>query len=318
MRGSGWRVRACVVIGAGLAALGACSPAVTSEQESASESPPVAASSAEPAVAVAPSETPTPDTPVVGGLEAITEYVSDADWSFANAGWFAPIPIEIRDGRAEPDVETVYYLDEGVEVDMDGDGLLDAVIPIVEERAFTMQTLWYVWLAREGPDGETVAEQVIYPVAKDVHCGDRVNSVTALDGAIRVDEVLWVTSDVDLSCADYGTGLLVKDVALREIEGELYPIQIAPVVAWGGVCPQTRVEGYYQGVGIVGIEVRAAPPASAPLAVEPEQRFWMGAPEYAELIDDGLAAMYVPFVTEMPREPGGVEHCGFQNSLIAG
>jgi len=259
----------------------------------------------------APVQTPVVEVaePVVPDLTAadIAAWAADAEWSFAPDGLGEPHPVQLTGGRATDDLARTYELGEAVEADVDGDGVVDAAIPITMIDGNAVHQLWYLWRGI-GVDAGAVAEQVVYPIARTTRCGDVTRSVTAVDDGLQVDVVLRMPHTDDArSCADGGTGELTRVIRLEQVDGAFYPVQTAPVAAWGGVCPPTE---WLDGVQEAGISGRAAPPASAPIVTDPARDVALFALREAPLLTPNGESFF-GFVQEYDENAAVRMHCAF-------
>lgn len=287
------------VAAAGLLALtgcGATSPAPPGDE-------PAATAPADPAEE-SPVEEPQPELTAAD----IAAWAAEAEWSFASFGLEAPVMVQLTGGTATDDAARTYELGEPVEADVDGDGVMDAALPITRIDGNAAQELWYVWRGI-GLDAEPVAEQVIYPVARTTRCGDVTHAVSAGgDGGLQIDLTLRMPhTDDDLPCSQPGTGELTRHVQLEEIDGRFYPVQTEPVAAWGGVCPPSQ---WLDGLEDVGISGRAAPPASAPIITDSDRKLGLFELADAPLVTaDG--AKFFGFIQDYASDATVKMHCAF-------
>ncbi|HYP73744.1 MAG TPA: hypothetical protein VEP72_06595 [Microbacterium sp.] len=218
--------------------------------------------------AIRPSVTATEDPPVESEapeltVDDIATAVADGEWSYALDGVQEPFLVTVVAGTATDEHGRQFTVGDAVAGDADGDGIIDAAIPIAMVDGNAFHELWYIWLGREPG---TAPEQVIYPIARSTRCGDVTRSVTAAGAGFTLDIVLRMPyTDDARSCADGGTGALTRTVSVTSVDGTYYPVQSAPIAAWGGVCPPTT---WLDGVEELGIAGRAAPPASAPVVID--------------------------------------------------
>lgn len=217
----------------------------------------------------AASETPaTPETPQAATLTGadIQEWIADAEWSFAPSGVGAPFTVAFEAGRASDDVMRTYEIGVGVAGDADADGITDLAVPVSQLDGNGFLELWYIWLGNDADaDDGSVARQVVYPIARTSRCGDVVHSVAPEDDGFTIDQTLWLPhTDQGPDCVSGGTGVQTRTVTVIEIDGEPFPIQTAPVEAWGGVCPRSE---WLDGIPDDTIVGRIAPPASAPQVI---------------------------------------------------
>lgn len=161
--------------------------------------------------------------------------LANTTWLYSWDGFAAPEKIVMIDGTAvvaDDGFPATYTLGEISYGDIDADGDEDAVGRINRAQDNGYKALWYAWLA-QGVD----AVQVKYPIAETGRCGTFVESVVFGDGAVTVTEYLRVPGQDDgIPCSDPGTGLKQRTVTIH-VEGiEAWPVQTAPVAAWGGLC----------------------------------------------------------------------------------
>ncbi|GAA3944217.1 hypothetical protein [Microbacterium soli] len=264
--------------------------------------------------AKAPTDAPadvaeTPEAPSLTGAD-IQAWIANAEWSFADRGLEEPITIVFEDGKASDDVMRVYEIGVGVESDADGDGVVDLAVPVTQLDGNGFQELWYVWLGKD-IDADAVAEQVWYPIARTVRCGDVVHSVEGTDGGFLIDQTLWMPhTDQGRDCAGGGTGTQTREIAIIDVDGVAYPVQTAPVPAWGGVCPRSE---WLDGIIDDTVDGRVAPPASAPQAIAPGDPVGLyELPPAPLLTADG--ARFFGFQGDLPGEAGEQQvlmHCAF-------
>lgn len=159
--------------------------------------------------------------------------VREGTWVFAPGGYGAPVTLDFHDGAAAKD-GIAYEMKEPVYADATGDGLEDALVPIESADGNGWQSLWYVFVARDG-----VAVQVTAPVARASRCGDEVRRVAADAAGFVIEQTLRMSPwDDAIPCSDPGTGVQRRVVAVHtDAAGLMWPIQREPLVAWGGLCP---------------------------------------------------------------------------------
>lgn len=259
--------------------------------------------------AVEVATSPTPTAVVVPELTVadVAAWAADAEWSFAPGGLDEPYSIALTGGSGTDDLMRPYELGDPVAADVDGDGVVDAAIPITMVDGNAVHELWYVWRGI-GVDSDPIAEQVIYPIARTTRCGDVTREVTAVEGGLQVDIVLRMPfTDDARSCADGGTGELTRVLRIEEIDGEFYPVQTAPVAAWGGVCPPSE---WLDGAEDIGISGRAAPPASAPVVTDPQRTVALFSVREAPLLTVGGQSFF-GFIQDDPGDVPVKMHCAF-------
>jgi len=254
--------------------------------------------------APAPDPDPTTDAGSELTLADIEAHVADAEWSFAPGGLELSYPVALSGGTATDDLGRSYDLGAGVGGDVNGDGIVDAAIPITEHDGNGMHQLWYIWLGTA--DGGAV--QVEYPVARTSRCGDFTQSVGAIDGAFEIDVALRMpVTDDAVPCSDPGTGILTRWVRVIDVGGAAYPMQIAPVEAWGGVCPPSP---WLDGIEETGIAGRVAPPTDAPVVTDPARSIGLFAlPDAPLLTSDG--ARFFGFIQDYDEADAVRMHCAF-------
>lgn len=261
----------------------------------------------------APSEAASTPEPTVAeavavDLAAIEAVARDADWSFAQQGLGPVETVAIADGAGIDDLGRSYEVGPGIEGDADGDGTADAVIPITQLDGNAIVELWYIW--RGDDEADVAAAQVPFPIARTTRCGDAVNGVTAVEGGFQIDQVLRMpVVDDALACSEPGTGVQVREVAIEQIDGAFYPIQTAPTEAWGGVCPRSpHLDGFVE----TGLELRAAPPQSAPIVTDPAVE--TGLFDLGDGVGDVVEGVtFVGFLEDFTGTDVVRQHCAFAN-----
>ncbi|MDX2377620.1 hypothetical protein M4I32_12495 [Microbacterium sp. LRZ72] len=200
--------------------------------------------------------------------EDIQEWVANAEWSFAPDGLLEPLTLSFAEGMASDDLMRTYEIGDGVESDANDDGIPDLAIPVSQTDGNGYLELWYVWLGRDvagASDDAALADQVTYPIARTTRCGDVVHEVTPTDSGFSIDQTLWMPhTDQDRDCSGGGTGDQIRDITVTMIADTAYPIQVAPIEAWGGVCPRSD---WLDGIPDNAVDGRAAPPSSAPSVI---------------------------------------------------
>ncbi|WP_454112036.1 hypothetical protein [Microbacterium aurum] len=237
----------------------------------------------------------------------IAAWAADAEWSYAPDGLGVPHTVALTGGVGTDDLGRPYSLGEAIGADLDGDGVMDAAIPITMVDGNAVHELWYIWRGL-GADSEPVAEQVIYPISRTTRCGDVTRAVTPLDGALQLDVVLWMPhTDAARSCAEGGSGVLTRVISLSEIDGQFYPVQTAPVTAWGGVCPPTE---WLDGSPEMGLAARVAPAPSAPAAIDPARAAAVFGLREAPLLTAGGGSFF-GFIQDYGAADPVRMHCAF-------
>lgn len=186
---------------------------------------------------VATSAVSTPEPSAALDIRAVD--LRSMEWSYSPQGLEAPVAVQLVDGAATAGSGaelTTYALDEVAYGDVDGDGDEDAVARINRSNDMAFEGLWYVWRA----EGAEVV-QLKYPIAQTGRCGTYVESVVISDGAVALTEYLRIPGlDDKIPCSDPGTGLQKRTVTVHADGSEAWPVQTAPVNAWGGLCPGPR------------------------------------------------------------------------------
>lgn len=187
--------------------------------------------------------------------------LGSAEWLYSFNGLELPVTVQLTGGTASQGtgVELVTYTLDGVTYgDIDGDGDQDAAARINRSNDMAFEGLWYVWLA----DGADVV-QVKYPIAQTGRCGTFVESVAIDAGALALTEYLRIPGlDDSIPCSEPGTGLQKRTITVQTDGTEAWPVQTAPVAAWGGLCPGPRWPDSAPGQ----VDLWAAPFAGAPVA----------------------------------------------------
>ena len=269
----------------------------------------------EPAPTPAPEPLPEPEPSLTGNM--IAEWITDETWQFSADGLGLPVAVTLTDGTATDDLGRTYEMGEALEYDVNGDGVPDVTVSLAEFDGNGFVELWYVWLGTEGAlDGEPLAEQMVYPIARMSRCGDVVHEVKATGQGVSIRETLRHPLDPG-DCATGGTWHQTRELTVQMLGGEPYPILTSPVTAWGGVCPIPGLD-WLDGEGMTGIEVRSAPHPEAPImATETETWGVFGLPEAPMLAATGssffgfMPPSYLEHTSEdIERIPVRV-HCGF-------
>lgn len=162
------------------------------------------------------------------------------EWSLSHHGQMIPTDgLSFANGPAI--IETVEYTighDEIVYGDADGDGDLDAIVPVsavdVVGGGVDLGTAWYLWA-----DDEGTAVQARVPAALS-HCDIVVDGVTAVQGGFEINEShLRSGEETYTECGEPGSDQRTRTVAIGADGpgGELWPVQTAPFASFGGACP---------------------------------------------------------------------------------
>lgn len=202
--------------------------------------------------------------------EMIAAWTTNQPWQFSPDGLGEPVTIPIIDGAANDDLGRTYEIGEAIESDANGDGVPDVAVSITEFDGNSMQQLWYIWLGIEGAvEGDVLAEQMMYPIARMSRCGDAVHEVAPTETGFSITETLRHPLDPG-DCATGGTWHQTREIIVDEFSGEPFPILTSPVSAWGGVCPVPRLD-WLDGETMTGIEVRSAPHPDARVIVHEDE-----------------------------------------------
>lgn len=187
--------------------------------------------------------TPTDEAPPAEATPVFS--IEDVDfttleWSLSHHGQMIPTDgLSFADGPAI--IETVEYTietDGTVYSDADGDGDVDAIVPVsavdVVGGGMDLGTAWYLWADEDG-----TAVQAPVPAALD-HCDIVVDSVVAVDGGFEVHEFhLRSGEETYTECGEPGSDERTRTVTISADgpDGKLWPTQTAPFASFGGVCP---------------------------------------------------------------------------------
>lgn len=219
----------------------------------------------------APVETiePVEEEPAVSVLEEFD--FGNAEWTFVPyTETYPPIAIAMTDGTANPEgMQYTVVTDEILFSDADGDGDLDAIVPVeAYGGGNSVDRQWYIWAEHDG-----AAVQVELPVARSIHCGTVTESVTAVDGGFEIHEFRHAMGEDNLACTDRGSDERVRTVGISDEgpNGALWPVQIAPFPAYGGICPASAEYDTYAFSGTA----RAVPNSDAAPIVADGLREWI-------------------------------------------
>ncbi|MDJ1371225.1 hypothetical protein [Gulosibacter molinativorax] len=210
--------------------------------------------------------TPGPETSSVASL---TDFIRNTEWVFSEDGLTSSILVDINNGAGTGADGQVYTVGVPVIGDANGDDVPDVAIPLREEAQGKFRELWYVWLGVDA-GGNVTAEQVPFPIGVTSTCGHVVNSVTATNAGFTVDENLRLIHDLARDCIHIGKGHQVREIAVTQLDGTWFPLQVAPSAAWGGFCPPS-LWGDAEAI-TSGTTLLSAPASSAPVSVRPDDQ----------------------------------------------
>jgi len=194
----------------------------------------------------------------VPGLEE-TDF-GNFTWTFRPGGSVPEtVRVDLTDGHAADGMVT-YQLGEVVHAELSGDDQIDAAVQISRFDGNAVDEQWYLWIATaEGPVQSTL------PVARAARCGNVTHSVVAVDGGVEIHETRRSIADQSVPCSDHGSDERTRVVSAIEARnvGEWWPIQTAPFVAFGGLCPMTTHLDAYESDGplypVPGAEAGSTP-----------------------------------------------------------
>ncbi len=211
---------------------------------------------------VSPETVPSPEAPAAADIRVVD--LGAAEWLYSAGGFDLPVAVKLAGGTATAEVDglpVTYTLGEVSYGDVDADGDDDAVARIDRAQDMGFEGLWYVWLA----EGET-AVQLKYPIARTSRCGTYVESVVVGAGAVELTEYHRIPGlDDAIPCSDPGTGLKQRTIAVHAEAGEAWPVQTAPLPAWGGLCSGPKWPDSAPGL----VSLLAAPADNAPVVAAP-------------------------------------------------
>lgn len=235
---------------------------------------------------------PAPEELAPDPVEEVPAFAIDS-FDFGNTDWafvpftesYPPVNVTLQDGTAELDGTTyTVFADEVILSDADGDGDHDALVPI---EAFAggnvVDRQWYLWATHDDS-----AVQVELPVARTLNCSTFTEKVTAVEGGFEIHEFRRGIGEDQLACTERGTDERTRTVGIsdRGPDGALWPIQIAPLTGYGGVCPVTAEYDAYP----VQVDLYTAPDAGSEVLEQAGHYEWgLGQwPIYTETYPDWL------------------------------
>lgn len=199
-----------------------------------------------------------PPTEAVAPPNATQIDFGNREWLFRPGGHLPEtVTVPLVDGKATVDLVN-YEVGDPVFADVNGDGVVDAAVSLtaVDGNGFDQQ--WYLWITAEP---EPI--QVTLPIARTARCGTVTKSVTAVDDGIQVHEVRRGIGEDQFACSEEGLDertRVINAVEVRNVD-EWWPVQTAPVPAFGGLCPVAVEYDAYPG----GMELFSAPDPAAPI-----------------------------------------------------
>lgn len=191
----------------------------------------------------------TASTPSAPDPEAIRDVdFGDLEWTWDTQGML--FTVQLTDGAGVADdpyyeASAQFTLGEPTYADANGDGLTDAAVPLTWETGNGVAENWFIWLAQA--DAPSAPQQIPFPVASAARCGDGVESVEAVAGGFRVNEIMRSTLERDGPCAQTGTMERSRDVVVvGDGTGDGSWPATADGQGWGGYCPvKEYTEGEY-------------------------------------------------------------------------
>lgn len=182
-------------------------------------------------------------------------------WLYSAGGVEVPLALTLVDGQATVQAAEGAARFEFQDVaygDVDGDGDDDAVASISRSGDNTYERLWYLWLLQDQD-----AMQVKYPIAQSGKCGTAVDSVVPGQGRVEITQRLRQrVVDDRVPCSEPGTGLQQRTITVHTEGEQAWPVQTAPIPAWGGICPGSPWPDSEPGL----VNLWSAPTQSAPVA----------------------------------------------------
>lgn len=154
-----------------------------------------------------------------------------------------------------------------VYADVNGDGHQDALVALgqTEERWF--EDIWYIWAW--DPEAQQ-PYQASGPVARAADCGDRIESVSAAEGAFIIHEQLW-PQGADVVCAQVPPVEITRHIVLEDG----WETMVSPARGFGGMCPQ--ILGTDDGWPVDDLVLHTAPDETSSVVGDPEPAFFIEA-----------------------------------------
>ncbi|MET4003972.1 hypothetical protein ABIB48_002710 [Arthrobacter sp. UYCu511] len=199
--------------------------------------------------------------------------LANTTWLYSFLGRELPYEVTLVNGEATKnpgEFSSSFKLGQVVYGDVDGDGDEDAVAQLNGATPEGSRGFWYIWIA-----DVSGAVQLKYPIAETT-CYALVLPPEITDGAINLTEYLHIPGvDDEIPCSEPGTGLKKRTITVitdstGSTDGsgpEMWPVQTAPVVAWGGMCPGPANPDATPGL----VDLWASPSKTAQVAATTEQ-----------------------------------------------
>ncbi|MGN5732080.1 hypothetical protein [Arthrobacter psychrochitiniphilus] len=199
--------------------------------------------------------------------------LANTTWMYSFLGRELPYEVTLVNGEATKnpgEFSSSFKLGQVVYGDVDGDGDEDAVAQLNGATPEGGRGFWYIWIA-----DVSGAVQLKYPIA-ETNCYALVLPPEITDGAINLTEYLHIPGvDDEIPCSEPGTGLKKRTITVitdstGSTDGsgpEMWPVQTAPVVAWGGMCPGPANPDATPGL----VDLWASPSKTAQVAATTEQ-----------------------------------------------
>lgn len=210
-----------------------------------------------------------PSSPTPSAVDIRSVDLANTTWLYSFRGLELPHEVKLVNGEATIDpgeFSSTYTLGEVVYGDVDGDGDDDAVARIDGQTPEGSRGFWYIWIAEDSG-----VVQLKYPIAETGRCATLVELPVITEGAINLTEYHRIPGlDDKIPCSDPGTGLKKRTITVTsdntgseaDSGAEMWPVQTAPVVAWGGICPGPRYPDSAPGL----VDLWASPSKTAQVA----------------------------------------------------
>lgn len=240
---------------------GAADPPGTGEESDSLDGAIADEASVEPSVGESQTSSAPPTTVDIPTVNIRTVDLGNMTWLYSFGGFDLPVEVKLVGGTATIDgdgIPIIYTLGDVSYGDIDGDGDDDAAAMLSRGQDNGYEALWYVWLAEDSQ-----ARQLKYPIARTGRCGTLVEPPVIAEGGIELTEYLRIPGlDDALPCSEPGTGLKKRTISVYSDGSDEWPVQTAPVAAWGGLCAGAK----YLDTGPGMVDLWAAPSKSAAVA----------------------------------------------------